>query len=160
MTRPSVDVRLGPWLMDEAALEEWGERIGREVERPIVIALSGELGTGKSVLARAVARGAGVAGPMPSPTFNLLYRYETDSGTIVHIDLYRLTDAEDVWELGWRDLASGPDEIVMIEWPERAADLLPWPRWEITLTMAPASALVREVAAVPFGDVSDLPLPG
>lgn len=152
-------MRLGPWLMDEASLEEWGARIGRDADRPIVLALSGELGAGKSVLARAVARGAGVAAPMPSPTFNLLYRYETDAGTIVHIDLYRLTDAEDVWELGWRDLASGQDEIVMIEWPERAADLLPSPRWEITLTMPPASAPVREVTAVRVGDVSDLPLP-
>ena len=152
-------MRLGPWIMDEAALEEWGARIGRDAERPMVLALSGELGAGKSVLARAVARGAGVAGPMPSPTFNLLYRYDTDSGTIVHIDLYRLTDAEDVWELGWRDLASSQDEIVMIEWPERAAELLPSPRWEITLTMPAANGPVREVAAVRIGEASDLPLP-
>lgn len=100
---------------------------------PVIITLRGELGAGKSVLARAIARGAGVQGAMPSPTFNLLFRYEAARGiTVSHLDLYRLEDPEEVWELGWRELGEG-NEIVLIEWPERAEALLPPVRWDITL---------------------------
>lgn len=100
---------------------------------PVVFALRGELGAGKSVFARSVAHGAGVEASMPSPTFNLLFRYETPRGGIVsHLDLYRLEDADEVWELGWRELGDG-NEIVLIEWPERAEELLPRRRWDIVL---------------------------
>jgi tRNA threonylcarbamoyladenosine biosynthesis protein TsaE len=103
------------------------------VRTPVILALRGQLGAGKSVLARALARGAGVQGAMPSPTFNLLFRYESPRGpTISHLDLYRLEDPEEVWELGWRELGDG-NEIVLIEWPERAEHLLPTRRWDIYL---------------------------
>src|SRR5512146_99697 len=112
---------LGPLELTEPMLEAWGERIGRSVAVPVVLALRGELGAGKSVLARAVARGAGVSGALPSPTFNLVYRYQgsrlpggpgrggapDEEGIEVwHLDLYRLEDPEEVWELGWRELGS------------------------------------------------------
>jgi len=85
------------------------------------------------VLARAVARGAGVSSPMPSPTFNLLFQYHGSDGRVInHLDLYRLEDPSEVWELGWRDLAQD-DQIVMIEWPERAEALLPAPRWDVLI---------------------------
>ena len=84
---------IGPVELTEAELEAWGERIGASVAVPVVFALRGELGAGKSVLARAIARGAGVSGPMPSPTFNLVYRYHGARGVDVwHLDLYRLGD--------------------------------------------------------------------
>jgi tRNA threonylcarbamoyladenosine biosynthesis protein TsaE len=93
----------------------------------------GDLGAGKTTLARAIARGAGVSGAIPSPTYNLLFRYATDSGIeVVHVDLFRVEDEEEVWELGWSELP-GDDEIVLIEWPERAEGLLPAPRWEVRL---------------------------
>jgi tRNA threonylcarbamoyladenosine biosynthesis protein TsaE len=120
------------------------------VRTPVVIALRGELGAGKSVLARAVARGAGVRTAMPSPTFNLLFRYETPRGiTISHLDLYRLEDPEEVWELGWRELGEG-NEIVLIEWPERAEELLPAVRWDITLEPG-SSESTRVVTAYGHG---------
>lgn len=141
--------------LDEAGLREWGERIGRGAERPLVLALRGALGAGKSVLARAVARGAGVTGTMPSPTFNLVYRYDTGQGTIWHLDLYRLNDIDEVWELGWRELGA-PDDLVMIEWPERAEALLPPDRWDITILPGPGP-LLRTVSAVRRGNAPDLP---
>ena len=123
-----------------------------------MLALRGELGAGKSVLARAVARGAGVTAPMPSPTFNLLFRYETPRGGIVsHLDLYRLEDPDEVWELGWRELGDGP-EIVMIEWPERAEHLLPPRRWDIRITDGSTSD-TRAISATPVNDPSPLPQP-
>src|SRR5213075_2489853 len=101
--------------VDEAQLTAWGERIGAQAAAPLVLALRGDLGAGKSVLARAVARGAGVAGHMPSPTYNLLYKYSSPRGfDVYHLDLYRLEHPDDVWELGWRDLGEGA-QIVLIE---------------------------------------------
>ena len=137
-------------------VEAWGRAIGERARTPLVIALSGELGAGKSVLARAVARGAGVTGAMPSPTFNLVYRYEPRAGLEVwHLDLYRLNDADEVWELGWRELGEG-DQIVLIEWPERAHGLLPQPRWEVEL-IADNDPERRTIVARPIGAADALP---
>lgn len=130
---------------DEDALEEWGRRVGREAGRPLVLALRGELGAGKSVLARAIARGAGVTSPMPSPTFNLVYRYDCADGTLWHLDLYRLEDEDEVWELGWSELGRGSD-IVLIEWPERAEHLLPADRWDVWLEPGPTPEQRRVTA--------------
>lgn len=147
---------LGPAELGEAELVAWGERIGRETRPPLVLALRGELGAGKSVLARAVARGAGVRGPMPSPTFNLVLTYDADGATVRHLDLYRLEDAAEVWELGWSDMG-GEGEIVLIEWPERAEALLPAARWDIELDHVPGRPSVRAVRARRRGAAPDLP---
>lgn len=142
--------------LTEAELRAWGERIGREVRPPVVLALRGDLGAGKSTLARAVARGAGLDGPIPSPTFNLMFRYETPRGPeIVHLDLYRLERPEEVWALGWSELPGG-GEIVMIEWPERAEALLPEPRWEIEL-VDEGDPDARRVTATAIGAPPPLP---
>ena len=137
-------------------LEAWGRAVGAQAARPLVVALSGPLGAGKSVLARAIARGAGVTGSMPSPTFNLVYRYEPEPTLEVwHLDLYRLEDPEEVWELGWRELGEG-SQIVLVEWPERAADLLPSPRWDVEL-IAGDDPELRSIVARRVGDAPDLP---
>lgn len=150
---------LGPVTLTETELVAWGERIGAMVDVPVVLALRGELGAGKSVLARAVARGAGVTGPMPSPTFNLVYVYRGDRGVrVYHLDLYRLREAEEVWELGWQELGDGP-EIVLIEWPERAEALLSADRWDIYLEIPEPGAVVRRVRAVRRGEAPELPEP-
>ena len=142
--------------LSRAQVEAWGNAIGARADMPLVVALSGELGAGKSVLARAIARGAGVTGAMPSPTFNLVYRYEPAQGVEVwHLDLYRLDDPDEVWELGWRELGEGK-QIVLVEWPERAAELLPEPRWDVELT-AELDAELRTIVARRVGDAPDLP---
>ena len=144
------------WLR-EPELEAWGERIGREVDAPVVLALWGDLGAGKSTLARAVARGAGIAGPVPSPTFNLLFEYHAPRGVrIVHLDLYRLEQQDDVWELGWAELGAGPD-IVLIEWPEHAEMLLPRDRWDVELEEEPSDASRRRVRVRAVGAPPALP---
>lgn len=144
-------------ILTEEELARWGRTIGREVEIPIVLALSGPLGAGKSVLARAVARGAGVEGTLPSPTFNLLFRYRGAGGIeVVHLDLYRLSAPDELWELGWEELGSGP-EIILVEWPERAGVHLPADRWEISLTPTEPGVPVREVAVRRVGDPPHLP---
>jgi len=133
--------------------------VGREVGRPAWFALRGDLGAGKSVLARAIARGAGVAALMPSPTFNLAFRYEGGDGAVVwHLDLYRLTSEDQVLELGWCDLGAD-DEIVLVEWPERAAGHLPADRWDIHLDAHPSDPGLRVVHAHPHGAAPALPIP-
>jgi tRNA threonylcarbamoyl adenosine modification protein YjeE len=149
--------RLGE--LTEAELTEWGERIGREAARPLFLALRGDLGAGKSVLARAVARGAGVVAAMPSPTFNLVFEYAGARGVrVAHLDLYRLREPQEVWELGWSELGEG-EQIVLVEWPERAESLLPGDRWDIWLDAPGSGASVREVRCQRVGRAGSLPAP-
>lgn len=143
--------------LSEPDLVRWGRAIGREVEPPVVIALQGPLGAGKSVLARAIGEGAGVETPMPSPTFNLLLRYELPSGVaVVHLDLYRIGEPDEVWELGWADLGADP-EIVLIEWPEQAGPLMPPNYWTIELGVTRGNRKLRDVEVHRVGHPPALP---
>ena len=143
--------------LSEAELVRWGRAIGQEVEPPVVIALEGPLGAGKSVLARAIGEGAGVEVPMPSPTFNLLLRYDLPSGVaVVHIDLYRISDPDEVWELGWSELGTRP-EIVLVEWPEQAGPLMPPHYWRIRLSVTRGNRKQRDVEVQRVGTPPTLP---
>lgn len=131
--------------------------MGRELEPPAFLALQGPLGAGKSVLARAIGQGAGVEEAMASPTFNMLLRYELPNGvSVVHLDLYRLNDPEEVWELGWADLGQD-SEIVLVEWPEQAGSLLPPDFWRITLSVPRGHRQLRDVEVERVGRPPQLP---
>jgi tRNA threonylcarbamoyl adenosine modification protein YjeE len=96
---------------------------------------------------------------MPSPTFNLVFRYEGGNGVVVwHLDLYRLTSEDQVFELGWADLGAD-DEIVLVEWPERAAGFLPADRWDIQLDAHPSDPGLRHVRADARGSAPPIPKP-
>ena len=97
-----------------------------------IIALRGDLGAGKTAFARAFIRARSTADEeVPSPTFTLVQTYPDADATVWHFDLYRLTAADDAWELGIEEaFASG---ISLIEWPDRLGRLLPPHRLEITL---------------------------
>jgi len=144
-------------ILTESELVRWGRTIGLEVTGPLFLGLKGPLGAGKSVLARAVAQGAGVEGPIPSPTFNLLFQYTTRAGfPLIHMDLYRVEGQEELWELGWGEMGSGA-EVVLVEWPERAGELLPDDRWEIELIPPEPGSLLRAVEVSRFGQPPHLP---
>ena len=144
-------------VLTELELVRWGHRIGQEVVGPVFLGLKGPLGAGKSVLARAVAEGAGVQGPVPSPTFNLLFEYETVRGfPLLHMDLYRIEGQDDLWELGWDELGCC-GEVALVEWPERAGDLLPHDRWEIELVVPDTGSELRQVLVSRFGMPGALP---
>jgi tRNA threonylcarbamoyladenosine biosynthesis protein TsaE len=145
-------------ILTEEELRRLGEAWGRQVERPVFIALRGELGAGKSVLARAIARGAGVEGTLPSPTFNLRFEYPASSGgRVIHMDLYRLHDPDEVWELGWEELGRS-GEIVLVEWPERGGPYLPDARWDVHLSAVPGDPLRRELRRFRRGGAPPLPV--
>ncbi len=98
------------------------------------IALRGDLGAGKTALARAFLRAAGVTEDVPSPTFALVQPYDTDLGPIAHFDLYRVEDPSELDELGFE--AALDDGIVLVEWPDRLGPRLPADRLDITLSLA------------------------
>ena len=142
--------------LDQTALERWGERIGETIAAPAVIALEGSLGAGKSVLARAIGRGAGVDDAMPSPSYNLLLRYPTRGRReIVHIDLYRIESTDELWELGWTQIGEG-GEVVLIEWPQRAGEYLPKDRWAISLEVPDDAPFLRDVSVRRVGSPPEL----
>lgn len=147
---------IGPRLVSEETLVRWGRAIGAAARPPLWLALYGDLGAGKSVLARAVCEGAGVRGAVPSPTFTLMNAYRTPHGfSMIHVDLYRIERSEELDGLGWEDLVRDPP-VVLLEWAERAAGRLPGDRWEITLEHA-ADPGRRRVRAVPVGAPRALP---
>lgn len=110
-------------LADESATIELGTQLARQIpERAAgwLILLQGELGAGKSTLARALIRGLGHDGPVPSPTYTLVEPYELAGGTVYHVDLYRIGSAEELEFLGWDELSDG---LLLVEWPERVPEL-------------------------------------
>lgn len=142
-------------VLTQDRLERWGMRVGADPGAPLFVALRGELGAGKSVLARAIGRGAGVTEPMPSPTFGLMMRYELPDTTVLHLDLYRLRTVQEILELGWNELGAR-DEIVLVEWAERAGALLPADRWEVELVDT-ENPRERRVTVRALGDAPDPP---
>lgn len=91
---------------------------------PAIVFLEGDLGAGKTTLARAMLRGLGVEGPVRSPTYTLVERYPLDRGEAVHMDLYRLADPGELDFLGLDDLHAEAG-LWLVEWPERGAGALP-----------------------------------
>lgn len=107
-------------LPDLAAMARFGERIAAGVRPGDVIALSGDLGAGKTTLARAILRALGHRGEVPSPSFAILEPYDPPGVRlpVVHADFYRITDPAELDELGLDELREGA--VLLAEWPDRA----------------------------------------
>jgi tRNA threonylcarbamoyladenosine biosynthesis protein TsaE len=108
-----------------------GARIGEQAVTGDVFALWGELGSGKTLFTRGIARGMGIPPQIPitSPTFTIINEYEGRL-RLYHLDLYRLTTIEDLETLPWRETILGTG-VAVIEWPDRMGGLLPEERWDI-----------------------------
>ena len=117
-------------------LKDWGERLGASLKPGAIIALQGDLGTGKTTLAQAICRGVGIREDVTSPTFALVNEYHANDGSVFHLDLYRLNGPADLTNLAWDDIVNS-GEIVIIEWPERAGDLMPDDAMRILLDYIP-----------------------
>jgi tRNA threonylcarbamoyladenosine biosynthesis protein TsaE len=90
---------------------------------PLAVGLGGDLGSGKTTWARAMLRGLGYRGRVPSPTYTLLEQYTCDGLMVVHLDLYRLRGDEELEHLGLRDWLAETRRWLLVEWPERAPQL-------------------------------------
>ena len=129
----SREVGVGGRRVAEAALARFGEEFARGLQPPAVIGIAGELGTGKTTLVRAIARGLGVSEPVTSPTFALVHRYAGSATTVYHVDGYRLRRPAEAADMGLDDVLAEPDSVVLIEWPERLGLFLPPLAHRITL---------------------------
>lgn len=119
-------------LPDEAATQLLAQVLAAHQPNGAVVHLLGDLGAGKSTLARAWLRALGVTGTVRSPTYTLVERYPIDGGEALHLDLYRIGDAGELDFLGLDDIAAA---LWLVEWPERGAGALPAPHLQIALAI-------------------------
>jgi tRNA threonylcarbamoyladenosine biosynthesis protein TsaE len=134
-----------------------GRYLGSVLQTPQLIALHGELGAGKTALTQGIAAGLGLTARVTSPTFILVNHYPLSNGaTLVHIDCYRLGEATpaattEAATFGLEELIEDPQAIVVIEWAERIAPLLPADHLQITLTRMDADATTRQIELIANG---------
>jgi tRNA threonylcarbamoyladenosine biosynthesis protein TsaE len=107
---------------DEEETRGVGERLGRVLRKGDIVLLSGDLGTGKTCFTQGIGRGLDCSSSVNSPSFVLMNEYEGRE-KLFHVDLYRIEDVEELDDLGLWDYAERG--VLVIEWPERGADLLP-----------------------------------
>jgi tRNA threonylcarbamoyladenosine biosynthesis protein TsaE len=117
---------------------------------PLVVALRGDLGAGKTTWVRALLRGLGHAGRVPSPTYTLLESYPIGALVVVHLDLYRLAGEGELENLGLRDWMEQPSTWVLFEWPERAPTLAA--RSDVSIEIADLSGTARRLTATGLTD--------
>jgi tRNA threonylcarbamoyladenosine biosynthesis protein TsaE len=139
-------------LKTPAATKRLGRLLGQALEPGDFVALSGELGAGKTALVKAIAEGAGVPEPATSPTFALVNVYRGGRVLLQHLDLYRLEGAADLFALGFDDLLAEP-AATLCEWADKALAALPPDRLDIALEHAgPRSRRARLAATGPRGE--------
>jgi tRNA threonylcarbamoyladenosine biosynthesis protein TsaE len=114
----------GHLALTRAELEQWGIAFGHAARPPLCVAISGDLGAGKTTLVQAICAGYGVTDEVTSPTFALVHEYTAPRSGVKHLDLYRLERKEELVNIGWFDIVSS-HALILIEWPERAGSLLP-----------------------------------
>ena len=123
--------------MADELLAAIGMEKGSAKERATVVALSGDLGAGKTTLTQAVARKLGVAESVISPTFVIMKMYYAKHDAyarLVHIDAYRLNSSAELERLGWGELIADPKNLILIEWPERVPEAIPVDAHRVTLS--------------------------
>lgn len=125
-----------------------GARLAQQLLPGDALMLAGDMGAGKSELTRGIARGLGVTGYVPSPTFTILQVYDAGRLPLYHFDWYRLSGAEELYELSMDEYLYA-DGVAVVEWPSQAEDAVPERHLEITIT--PVGDDEREVTFTPVG---------
>lgn len=125
-------------------------RLAQILKTGDVVTLSGDMGAGKTVFARALVNALSPSEEeVPSPTFTLVQVYDRQMPAIWHFDLYRLEKQAEVLELGWEDARR--QGVAVVEWPDRLGSLLPKDRLEIAIASPADSDTAREVTFTPHG---------
>jgi len=138
------------FLPDEAATLALGNRLALVLEPGLYVALSGNLGSGKTTLTRGILRGLGYQGKVKSPTYTLVELYNLSKLDLYHFDFYRFNDPQEWLDAGFRDHFE-PRNICLVEWPERAEGLLPPPDLKITLNEEGGGRRARIAAETEHG---------
>lgn len=139
------------FLPDADATEALGAALAHTRPSRAVVFLEGDLGAGKSTLARALLRALGVAGAIRSPTYTLVERYPVPGGEAAHLDLYRLAAASELDFLGLDEL-SAEAGLWLVEWPDRGQGGLPAPDLRLQLSVEGAGRRIRLQPASPAGE--------
>ena len=124
------------FLKDESATEAFGKTLAELSLGKGIITLSGDLGVGKTTLSRGLIRAFGHTGAVKSPTYTIVEPYDFSDKRIMHFDLYRLEDPEELEYLGFRDYLDD-NTLCLIEWPEKAQGALPQVDLKLTLSYNP-----------------------
>lgn len=125
-----------------------GKRLAASLRAGDVILLSGRMGAGKSEFARGVARGLGIESAVPSPSFTILNVYDEGRLPLYHFDWYRIGDESELTDMGLEEYIGG-DGVCLIEWHERADDLIPDTALEVLLS--PQEDDSRVITLIPHG---------
>ena len=125
-----------------------GAKLASQLQRGDVVLLRGGLGAGKSEFARGVARGLGIQGPVPSPSFTILNMYDEGRIPLYHFDWYRIHDSDEIGEMGFEEQIGG-DGIALIEWSEQAPEYVPDRALEIRIHTVDENT--REITMEPLG---------
>lgn len=140
MTDPLFTVQVA----DEAAMARLGAGLGPLLRAGDVVCLHGDLGVGKTTLARGLIAAQTGEEDIPSPTFSLVQIYETAPTPLWHLDLYRIEASAEIWELGFEDALE--TAISLVEWPDKAAEAMPPEALNVTLL-----TLADDTRQVTFG---------
>lgn len=111
-------------MKNQYETEKFGQSIGRNAAPGAIIALSGDLGTGKTTLTKAIAEGLGVKEVITSPTFNIVKQYESGRLPLYHFDVYRIGDVDEMYELGYEEYFFGAG-VCVIEWADMIEEIIP-----------------------------------
>ncbi|MFQ6334157.1 tRNA (adenosine(37)-N6)-threonylcarbamoyltransferase complex ATPase subunit type 1 TsaE [Methylophilus sp. 3sh_L] len=136
-------------LKDEAATVHAASVLAKQLQPGQVIYLHGDLGAGKTTLVRGMLHALGHVGKVKSPTYTLVEPYTLPLATCYHFDLYRFQDAEEWEAAGFRDYFN-PASICLVEWPERAADVLPAADIEIRFDILPHGRVLHITSQRPL----------
>lgn len=111
-------------------LEQVAQKLNEQLKAGDLIFLQGDLGMGKTTFTQFLLKAAGIKEHIKSPTYTLFESYKSGSKTFIHMDLYRLTDPEELYYLGIEDLINGQN-VVLIEWPDKGNGVLPQASWSL-----------------------------
>lgn len=136
-----------------AETERLGEKLAEKLTPGAVLAYRGGLGAGKTAFTRGLARGLGYTDPVTSPTYTIVNEYLGGRLPLFHFDMYRLSSAEDLWDIGWEDYLDRGG-VCAVEWSENVAEALPD---AITVTIRKVDDTTRQIT-VEGADYEDLSL--
>ena len=111
-------------INNEKETRDYGHKLAEELKPGQVVALIGELGTGKTTLTKAIAEGLNISEPISSPTFSIIKEYKTGRLPLYHFDVYRLNSIEEMYNLGYEEYFYG-DGVTVVEWADKIEDILP-----------------------------------
>lgn len=111
-------------IKDQSETEQFGYELGQKVQPGTVIALIGDLGTGKTTLTKSIARGLGIDDVITSPTFNIVKEYRSGRLPLFHFDVYRIGDVDEMFEIGYEEYFFG-EGVCVVEWADIIEEIIP-----------------------------------